>query len=166
MKPKISSLLFAGLAFSGLALGPQPVYAWSDNDGCSSRPGSRQQLPVVPITGTGKSVYMKTPNAEQRYVRDETMTLLMNVSLLTKKDVIVTSGYRSCAYTRNKLRGRNRSQHTQGTAVDFKVEGYDSPALYKLARRAGAKGVGIYCGNFSHLDTGPARSWNHCGGSK
>ncbi|RZA09836.1 MAG: DUF882 domain-containing protein [Proteobacteria bacterium] len=166
MKLLIPSLFLAAAVLASAALDSAPAHAWSDADGCSSRPGPRQQLPVVPITGTGKSVYMKTPNAEQRYVRDETMTLLMNVSLLTKKDVIVTSGYRSCAYTRNKLRGRNRSQHTQATAVDFTVAGYDSQGLFALARRAGAKGVGVYCGNFSHLDTGPARSWNHCGGSK
>jgi opacity protein-like surface antigen len=157
------SLLLAVL--TALAASAGPAFAWDQAVGCSSRPGQRQQLPTVPITGTGKSVKFRTPTAEQRYVRDETMTLLMNVSLLTKKDVAVTSGYRSCAYTQ-KIRGRNLSQHTQGNAVDFKVEGYTNQQHFEICRRAGGKGCGLYCGNFGHIDLGRYRSWNHCGGKK
>lgn len=159
---KLFFLLLPVLAAVGFA---DSARAWSDGAGCSSRPGQRQQNPTMTIAKTPYSIYFRTPRAEQRWVRDETMTLAMNVALLAKKDVTITSGYRSCDYTR-AIRGRNLSQHTQGNAVDFKVAGLSSKEHFEICRRAGGQGCGQYCGNFGHIDLGRYRAWNHCQGRK
>lgn len=160
---KAIGILFA--AWAALLSFSAPSFAWDEGVPCTERPGPRQQRPDISIRNTDQQINLRTPTAEQRYVRDDVMTLTMNISLLAKKSVRITSGYRSCAYTK-KIRGRNLSRHTQGNAVDFHVPGFTSQQHFEICRRAGGKGCGLYCGNIGHIDLGQYRQWNHCKGKK
>jgi hypothetical protein len=79
--------------------------------------------------------------------------------------VEVVSGYRSPKYNvmlRKKGRQVAReSQHTQGTAVDFRVRGASTEALRDFVRSLHLGGVGYYPRTrFVHADTGRVRYWN------
>jgi uncharacterized protein YcbK (DUF882 family) len=81
------------------------------------------------------------------------------------KRIDIVSGYRSPKYNlmlRKKGREVARdSQHTQGTAVDFRIPGVDVRTLEAWARGRRLGGVGLYLGSkFIHVDTGPIRAWN------
>lgn len=76
----------------------------------------------------------------------------------------IVSGFRAPKYNlmlRKKGHQVARdSQHTHGTAVDFRVAGVPLPKLrrFVLAQRMG--GVGFYPrSQFVHADTGPLRTW-------
>ncbi|WP_428262956.1 DUF882 domain-containing protein [Haliangium sp.] len=77
----------------------------------------------------------------------------------------IVSGYRAPKYNlilRKKGRevARN-SQHTHGSAVDFRIPGVPVGALHAWARRQRLGGVGFYRqSGFIHMDTGPIRYWN------
>jgi hypothetical protein len=78
--------------------------------------------------------------------------------------VDVVSGYRSPKYNlmlRKKGRQVAReSQHTQGTAVDFRVRGANLEALREFVRGLRVGGVGFYPRTqFIHADTGKVRDW-------
>jgi uncharacterized protein YcbK (DUF882 family) len=78
--------------------------------------------------------------------------------------VEVVSGYRSPKYNlmlRKKGRQVAReSQHTQGTAVDFRVRGASTEQLRDFVRSLRVGGVGYYPKTkFIHTDTGKIRSW-------
>jgi hypothetical protein len=79
--------------------------------------------------------------------------------------VEVVSGYRSPKYNlmlRKKGRQVAReSQHTLGTAVDFRVQGANTEALRDFVRSLHLGGVGYYPRTrFIHADTGRIRYWN------
>jgi len=81
--------------------------------------------------------------------------------------VEIVSGYRS--WKLNELlrkKGRrvaSHSQHSQGMAVDFRIEGMSTSELRKEIETSGWNGgVGYYpkrTDRFVHADTGPKRSW-------
>jgi len=78
--------------------------------------------------------------------------------------VEVVSGYRAPKYNlmlRKKGRQVAReSQHTQGTAVDFRVHGVHTEALRDFVRGLRVGGVGYYPRTrFIHADTGKVRYW-------
>lgn len=78
--------------------------------------------------------------------------------------VDVVSGYRSPKYNlvlRKKGRQVAReSQHTQGTAVDFRIRGVPTEKLLGFVRSLRLGGVGFYPhAHFVHSDTGPIRYW-------
>jgi uncharacterized protein YcbK (DUF882 family) len=74
----------------------------------------------------------------------------------------VISGYRSPVYNEHlRRKGRavaKNSLHIKGLAIDFAVPGHPSRQLARVARTAGAGGVGTYP-EFVHIDTGRVRSW-------
>jgi uncharacterized protein YcbK (DUF882 family) len=52
------------------------------------------------------------------------------------------------------------SQHSEGTAVDFKLPGVHVDDLHKWVKGLRLGGVGIYPDSkFVHADTGPVRYW-------
>jgi uncharacterized protein YcbK (DUF882 family) len=79
--------------------------------------------------------------------------------------VHIVSGFRAPKYNlmlRKKGREVARdSQHTQGSAIDFRLPGVDVEELHAWVRRQRLGGVGLYTGSkFVHMDTGRIRYWN------
>jgi hypothetical protein len=79
--------------------------------------------------------------------------------------VEVVSGYRSPKYNlmlrKKGHQVARESQHTQGTAVDFRVRGVSTEALHGFVRTLRMGGVGYYPRtHFVHADTGKVRYWN------
>jgi uncharacterized protein YcbK (DUF882 family) len=83
-----------------------------------------------------------------------------------KSDVVnVVSGFRHPKYNlmlRKKGRQVARdSQHTHGTAVDFRIPRVPVKKLEQWAKAQKLGGVGVYTSSgFIHMDTGPIRSWS------
>jgi uncharacterized protein YcbK (DUF882 family) len=83
-----------------------------------------------------------------------------------KSDVVnVVSGFRHPKYNlmlRKKGRQVARdSQHTHGTAVDFRIPRVPVRKLEQWAKAQKLGGVGVYTSSgFIHMDTGPIRSWS------
>jgi hypothetical protein len=80
----------------------------------------------------------------------------------TRIDVV--SGYRSPKYNlmlrKKGHQVARESQHTQGTAVDFRVRGASTEALREFVRSLRLGGVGYYPRTrFIHADTGKVRFW-------
>jgi uncharacterized protein YcbK (DUF882 family) len=78
--------------------------------------------------------------------------------------VEVVSGYRSQKHNLNLRKKGSRvarnSQHTHGTAVDFRVPGVHVSQLHRWARSLGLGGVGYYPrSGFVHIDTADVRYW-------
>ncbi|MEW5685150.1 MAG: YcbK family protein [Pseudomonadota bacterium] len=84
--------------------------------------------------------------------------------LETPRAFQIISGYRS-PRTNAMLHARSKgvatnSQHTQGKAIDVRVEGVELSRLRDAALDLGAGGVGFYpVSNFVHVDTGRVRQW-------
>jgi Bacterial protein of unknown function (DUF882) len=92
-------------------------------------------------------------------------TLLAAARHFRTTRVEIVSGYRHPKYNlilRKKGHQVARdSEHSHGTAVDFRLPGVTTQQLsaWALARRMG--GVGIYLqSNFVHMDVGPRRHWS------
>jgi Bacterial protein of unknown function (DUF882) len=80
----------------------------------------------------------------------------------TRIDIV--SGYRSPKYNlmlrKKGHQVARESQHTQGTAVDFRVRGASTEALRDFVRSLHLGGVGYYPRtHFVHADTGKVRYW-------
>jgi uncharacterized protein YcbK (DUF882 family) len=81
------------------------------------------------------------------------------------RDVHIVSAHRAPKYNlmlRKKGREVARdSQHTHGSAVDFRLPGVPVARLHAWATQQRLGGVGLYTGSgFIHMDTGRIRSWN------
>jgi len=81
-----------------------------------------------------------------------------------KDRIEIVSGFRAPKYNlmlRKKGHEVARdSQHTHGTAVDFRIPGVDVRELERWARGLHLGGVGLYVGSgFVHVDTGRVRYW-------
>ena len=80
----------------------------------------------------------------------------------TPEPISVVSGYRS-PVTNAMLRRRNRgvakdSYHTKGMAIDLQMKTRAPSNIRRAAKKLGAGGVGGYR-TFTHIDSGPIRSW-------
>jgi len=92
-------------------------------------------------------------------IDSELVGKLQRIRDMIKRPIIVTSAYR-CPKHNKEVGGTDNSYHTQGLAVDIKVDGYGLEELENIARAVGFRGIGIYKGaNFIHLDLGPTRRW-------
>lgn len=73
----------------------------------------------------------------------------------------ITSGYRGPQLNAS-IKGASRSQHLNGTAIDFQWDGFSTTTrqnMINIAReRCGFGGIGVY-NTFLHVDTGAERSW-------
>lgn len=80
----------------------------------------------------------------------------------TNEPVSVVSGYRSPvtnALLRKRSRGVARdSYHTKGMAIDLQMKTRSPVQIRRAAKRFAAGGVGGYR-TFTHIDSGPLRSW-------
>lgn len=77
--------------------------------------------------------------------------------------VEINSGYRSPQ--RNRAVGGARfSRHMSCSAIDFRVPGVPKSEvrLFLTANFRGRAGVGYYCNDRFHLDSGNARQWGGC----
>jgi uncharacterized protein YcbK (DUF882 family) len=78
--------------------------------------------------------------------------------------VDIVSGFRSPKYNlilqkKGREVARN-SQHTVGSAVDFRLPGVSVKRVHAWAKRMRLGGVGFYpSSGFVHVDTGPVRYW-------
>ena len=82
--------------------------------------------------------------------------------------IIIVSGYR-CPLHNRAVGGAKTSQHVLGTAVDFRIPGFEAEEVYrwfdahmKNVSQVGPGGMGKY-GVFTHLDIRPtsrAVRWN------
>jgi hypothetical protein len=78
--------------------------------------------------------------------------------------VEIVSGYRSPKYNlmlrKKGHQVARESQHTQGTAVDFRIHGVETEVLRGFVRGLHMGGVGFYPRtHFVHADTGKVRYW-------
>jgi uncharacterized protein YcbK (DUF882 family) len=76
----------------------------------------------------------------------------------------IVSGFRSPKYNlmlrKKGHQVARESQHTQGTAVDFRIRGVDTETLREFVRGLHLGGVGYYPKtHFIHADTGKVRTW-------
>jgi uncharacterized protein YcbK (DUF882 family) len=88
----------------------------------------------------------------------------ISTTLETRRPFQIISGYRSPktnAMLHAKSSGvASNSQHTQGKAIDVRLEGVDLSRLHKAALAVQAGGVGYYpVSNFVHVDTARVRRW-------
>lgn len=88
----------------------------------------------------------------------------INTRLETNQPFQIISGYRSPktnAAMHAKSSGvASNSQHTQGKAVDVRIQGVDLNNLHKAALDVSAGGVGLYpTSNFVHVDVARVRRW-------
>lgn len=79
--------------------------------------------------------------------------------------VDIVSGYRSSKLNellrKKEHQVANDSQHTHGTALDFRIPGVDARALAAQVSSVHVGGIGTYTeNNFVHADVGRARRWN------
>lgn len=84
--------------------------------------------------------------------------VLERIRAVTGEPLIVVSGYR-CAVHNKAVGGARGSQHMRGTAADIKA----GLASYDLARRAGARGIGMRGSWAVHVDvrSGPPARWQY-----
>lgn len=80
-----------------------------------------------------------------------------------RQPVVITSGYRGVAHNA-RAGGVRGSTHTYCAAADIKINGVNKYSLANFVRALPQRGgVGIYCHNAVHVDTGTPRDWNWCG---
>lgn len=101
---------------------------------------------------------------------DELIDLLVEIREFFGNRVLINSGYR-CEKHNAKVGGAKTSQHTIGSAVDFRVEGVATQIVYHhCIKMFGDKPLGIAVkinkdnpmGGFVHLDTrGKKARWEY-----
>lgn len=104
---------------------------------------------------------------ETHYIDPQLFDALHNIgqTLETRRPFQIISGYRS-PKTNAALHAKSsgvasNSQHTQGKAIDVRVEGVQLAHLHKAALAVQAGGVGYYpVSNFVHVDTARVRRWS------
>jgi uncharacterized protein YcbK (DUF882 family) len=109
---------------------------------------------------------MRDPHDETTRIDPRLIDLMARLqrSIATSAPLQIVSGYRS---PRSNARARSadsrvarNSFHTQGQAVDLRVDGFSIGQLRRAALALQAGGVGTYPRrNFLHLDVGPVRRW-------
>lgn len=102
---------------------------------------------------------------QARRMERRLVPVVLGAALHFHKDVVqIVSAYRAPKYNLMlRKKGHEvarQSQHTQGTAVDFRIPGVGTQALLDHVRSLHAGGVGFYPDSaFVHADTGPVRYW-------
>ena len=106
----------------------------------------------------------------QNVPSDELINLLVEIREFFGNKVLINSGYR-CKTHNKKVGGATNSQHTIGSAVDFRVEGVDTQIVFHhCIKMYGDRPLGIAVkinkdnpmGGFVHLDTrGKKARWEY-----
>lgn len=80
---------------------------------------------------------------------------LEQLRTLADKAIVVHDGYR-CPAHNQEVGGVSESEHTRGMAADISITGLSLQQMFELALQVPTflnGGVGVYDGNFLHLDT-------------
>lgn len=96
------------------------------------------------------SEFMCKDGSKEVLYCEELISLLENIRKIIAKPIIITSGYRTFSYNK-KVGGSPKSQHLLGRACDIKVKNLSTEYLAQIAKKSGAKGIGIY-DLFVHVD--------------
>ena len=179
---RLGGAALAGAAASTLSLPGSSLSAWAAN---LSPEGPRRAILHNLHTGdTFNEVYFANGryvpaamaeamrvlrdwrNGEERVMDPRLFDALHAIQgrLETNQPFQIISGYRS-PRTNAMLHARSsgvasNSQHTQGKAVDVRIQGVDLRNLHKAALDVSAGGVGFYpTSNFVHVDVARVRRW-------
>jgi Peptidase M15 len=82
---------------------------------------------------------------------------LEQLRTLANKEIVVHDGYR-CPAHNQEVGGVSDSEHTRGMAADISVPGLSLQQMFLLALQVPTflnGGIGVYDGNFLHVDTRP-----------
>lgn len=116
-------------------------------------PRRRGHSRSVAMSGSGNIVW----NAPSGCLNGTLRGVLAEVSRVAS--IRVNSTCRSASHNA-AVGGARRSQHLTGDAVDFRVLGGNSRAVYAMLQGNGSLGgIKHYGGGLYHIDTGPRRSW-------
>jgi uncharacterized protein YcbK (DUF882 family) len=118
------------------------------------------------VEGPVLNEFLRCHFTNQRATMDpRVITVIVSAALHFGVDqIFIVSGYRSPKYNL-QLRKKGHevareSQHTEGTAVDFRLPGVTPAALRDFVKRLRFGGVGFYPeSGFVHADTGTIRFW-------
>ena len=108
--------------------------------------------------GSVAKIYtVQTSRVRHRCFPGKLTAVLSHIARQVGRQPLVTSGHRS--------NGRRGSYHRKCLAADIRVPGVSVKRILAAARSAPAiGGIGTYCNGIVHVDVGPRRSWNYCGG--
>ncbi|MCD2183627.1 YcbK family protein [Rhizobium sp. GN54] len=99
----------------------------------------------------------QTPRVQHRCFPGRLHAVLAHIAAQTGRRPLVTSG--------NRSGGRRGSYHRKCMAADIRVPGVPVSRIVAAAKTApGIGGIGTYCNGIVHVDVGPKRRWNYCGG--
>ena len=99
----------------------------------------------------------QTSRVRHRCFPGKLRAVLSHIARQVGRRPLVTSGHRS--------NGRRGSYHRKCLAADIRIPGISVKRIVAAARSAPAiGGIGTYCNGIVHVDVGPRRTWNYCGG--
>ena len=100
---------------------------------------------------------VQTTRVRHRCFPGKLRAVLSHIARQVGRRPLVTSGHRS--------NGRRGSYHRKCLAADIRIPGVSVNRIVAAARSAPAiGGIGTYCNGIVHVDVGPSRRWNYCGG--
>ena len=100
---------------------------------------------------------VQTTRVRHRCFPGKLRAVLSHIARQVGRRPLVTSGHRS--------NGRRGSYHRKCLAADIRIPGISVKRIVAAARSAPAiGGIGTYCNGIVHVDVGPRRTWNYCGG--
>lgn len=130
---------------------------------------TREALAVDPLRAgadvTLARLLRDRTNWETHAIAGSTWRALLDAcAVFAARRVELVSGYRSDKLNESlRKKGRHvaaHSQHTLGSAIDFRLVGVPDPLLFRWARAVHEGGVGVYPrSHFVHLDAGARRRW-------
>lgn len=77
-----------------------------------------------------------------------------------ERPIVVTSGFRTVRTNSNIENAAIHSYHLRSQAADIKVPGVPASRISEFVHSWGLGGVGFYGDRFTHVDSGPKRSWS------
>lgn len=93
-------------------------------------------------------------------IDDALVTIVQRVRTHFGKPITINSAYRTVAHNK-KVGGSPTSKHLLGTAADIVVSGVHPDKVFEFVRKTFLwAGVGRY-DTFTHVDAGPARTWDY-----
>lgn len=124
----------------------------------NTQAGPKRKMHNLPVKSRVVLAYaMQTPRVTASCFPARLRAILTHIAVKTGRRPLVTSGHRHG--------GRRKSYHRRCMAADIRVPGVSARRIVAVARSApGIGGIGTYCNGIVHVDVGPKRRWNYCGG--